>query len=164
MNWAGQYTPLKGKLVTAVSPNMLKDKERDSFKLNKVSVGRVSRSFKEGHLTSAVGHPSTAGVLSDLLGTEVVSKRETLSFEAGDRAVLCQYQGPRLPEGAKELPGGATLTFYEVRVINIDHLLKIRERARAISTNSAPHRGKVDGCRQEETAGYILDGVVEVAP
>lgn len=65
---------------------------------------------------SAVGHADTARVFSTLLCGEVPMNRETVRLEVGDIALLGQYSGPRLPEGATALPEGATIKWLEVRV------------------------------------------------
>lgn len=57
---------------------------------------------------SAVGHADTAAVFSSMLGMEVQSARATVALAPGDEAIVGQYKGPRLPEGATQLPAGAT--------------------------------------------------------
>lgn len=63
---------------------------------------------REG-LISAVGHENTAVLFGGLLGFEVGCNRASLSLKPGDRLIVGQYRGPRLPEGATELPEGATV-------------------------------------------------------
>lgn len=67
-------------------------------------------------LDSAVGHADTAAVFSSVLGVTVPAERRTISLEKGDEAVLGQYRGPRLEEGAIELPEGAVIQWMRVRV------------------------------------------------
>ena len=50
--------------------------------------------------TSAVGHADTAAVFSSVLGVEVPCNRATVALKEGDVALVGQYSGPRLPEGA----------------------------------------------------------------
>lgn len=64
----------------------------------------VAKDFK-----SAVGHADTANVFASQLGTDVPANRVTVALEKGDTALVGQYRGPRLPEGASELPEGATI-------------------------------------------------------
>lgn len=63
---------------------------------------------------SIVGHADTAAVFGQVLDLPVVANRET--YRMGDRDVLIvgQYVGPRLPEGATELPVGARIEWYRV--------------------------------------------------
>ena len=66
---------------------------------------------------SAVGHADTARVFESVLGDVVVPcNRVTVNLRAGDSAILGQYSGPRLPEGAKELPAGAEIKWLLVQV------------------------------------------------
>lgn len=65
---------------------------------------------------SAVGHADTARVFSEVLGVPVVCNRTTITLEKGDLALVGQYSGPRLPEGATSLPEGATIKWVVVGV------------------------------------------------
>jgi hypothetical protein len=40
--------------------------------------------------------------------------RKYMSEEIGEGVLVAQYRGPRLPEGATELPEGATIEWYVV--------------------------------------------------
>ena len=66
--------------------------------------------------TSAVGHADTAAVFSSVLGVEVPCNRATVALKEGDVALVGQYSGPRLPEGATSLPEGATIKWLVVGV------------------------------------------------
>ena len=68
------------------------------------------------HCTSAVGHADTAAVFSNVLGVTVPCNRATVVLKDGDVALVGQYSGPRLPEGAVSLPEGATIKWVVVRV------------------------------------------------
>lgn len=65
-------------------------------------------------LESCIGHASTARILSSLLGQEVPVNRCNVQLGHFDTAIVAQYHGPRLPEGATTLPEGATIEFYKV--------------------------------------------------
>ena len=58
---------------------------------------------------SGVGHPDTAAIFADTLGMTVTMNRATISLKTGDSAIIGQYRGPRLPEGAHVLPEGSTI-------------------------------------------------------
>ena len=66
--------------------------------------------------TSAVGHADTAVVFSSVLGVPVPCNRATVVLKDGDLALVGQYSGPRLPEGATSLPEGATIKWLVVAV------------------------------------------------
>ena len=65
---------------------------------------------------SAVGHADTAAVFSAVLGVEIPCNRATVALKDGDVALVGQYSGPRLPEGATSLPEGATIKWLVVGV------------------------------------------------
>ena len=66
--------------------------------------------------TSAVGHADTAAVFSAVLGVTVPCNRATVALKDGDVALVGQYSGPRLSEGAASLPEGATIKWVVVGV------------------------------------------------
>lgn len=65
---------------------------------------------------SAVGHADTAAVFSSVLDVPVLAARVNVTLKSGDVALLGQYRGPRLPEGATSLPAGATIQWLRVTV------------------------------------------------
>ena len=65
---------------------------------------------------SAVGHADTAAVFSSVLGVEIPCNRATVVLKEGDVALVGQYSGPRLPEGATSLPEGAAIKWLVVGV------------------------------------------------
>lgn len=65
---------------------------------------------------SAVGHDSTAAMFSDQLGFGVPVSRSTIALEGGDRALLGQYRGPRLPEGVTTLPDGCAIEWFLITI------------------------------------------------
>ena len=65
---------------------------------------------------SAVGHADTAAVFSSVLGVEIPCNRATVALKEGDVALVGQYSGPRLPEGAVSLPEGAAIKWLVVGV------------------------------------------------
>jgi hypothetical protein len=80
---------------------------------------------KADEVVSIVGHADTARVFSNVLGTEVTPNRVTWQFDlakhpfaGGDghqdreKLLVGQYTGPRLPEGATELPKDANIKWY----------------------------------------------------
>ena len=92
---------------------------------NLVKEGGVNISFteisdlneiKESETISAVGHPDTAAVISNLLGKEVPANRISISLQKGDILYVAQIMGGRLPEGCKTLPENFSMKFYKVEI------------------------------------------------
>ncbi len=104
----------KGEVVGEVRMKIL-----NSFSLNmvaafpavisveEISLGRARDLAKD--VESFVGHVDTAAVFSQQLGVEVLAHRGTVSMVNGESVLVGQYRGPRMPEGAKTLPEGATI-------------------------------------------------------
>jgi len=65
---------------------------------------------------SAIGHADTANVLEEMLGLPVPANRINVTLQKGDVAIVAQYIGPRLPEGATTLPEGARIEFWLVQL------------------------------------------------
>ena len=85
-----------------------------SARFETVSLAEASEMASK--LTSAVGHADTANIFASLLGQEVPVNRINVSLAPGQVALVGQYTGPRLPEGATTLPEGATITWVKVSV------------------------------------------------
>jgi hypothetical protein len=63
--------------------------------------------------THAVGHEQTAQLANKQLGRDAVKfNRTSIQLQPGEDLVLCQYIGPRLPEGVTVLPEGAEIRWY----------------------------------------------------
>lgn len=64
-------------------------------------------------VSHAVGHEQTAKLANKQLGRNAVEfARVSVQLQPGDDLVLCQYIGPRLPEGVTVLPEGAEMRWY----------------------------------------------------
>lgn len=99
-------------VTNAFSVNMLSESVAVSFcKLDTEQAKRMVRTYGA---VSAIGHPDTAKVVSGLLGIELAASRINVSLKSGDMMLVAQYTGPRLPEGATELPEGAQIVFWSV--------------------------------------------------
>ena len=99
-------------LLNAFSLNMLTDNA--DVHVRQVSLDTARNLAKV--CTSAVGHADTAAVFADVLGVPVPCNRVSVTLEDGDTALVGQYSGPRLPEGATTLPEGATIKWVVVGV------------------------------------------------
>ena len=82
-----------------------------------------ARAWLECGFESAVGHDSTAALLSSILGIPVSTKRIAVKLSPGDRAVALKLEG-RLPEG---------------RVLSEEELRAIPFRLIGIEVRSARH-------------------------
>ena len=102
------------KLLNAFPLNMLFAFPAD------IHVGEISleeaKAELVGGVDSAVGHTDTAAVFSTVLGIEVSTNRVTVTLNKGETVLIGQYIGPRLPEGATNLPEGATIKWLLVEV------------------------------------------------
>jgi hypothetical protein len=64
---------------------------------------------------SAVGHADTARVFGQFLGLPIEVNRVSISLSDPDtHCLIGQYVGPRLPEGATELPEGARIEWWVI--------------------------------------------------
>lgn len=98
-------------LGNAFSAGMLDTLVEDSVNVTftLLTVEQASAWVREHAPRSCVGHADTAALVSALLGTSVALNRVSTSLRPGDKLLVAQYNGPRLPEGATSLPEGATL-------------------------------------------------------
>jgi len=121
---------MKVYLTNAFSLNMLQFGTDLTVNIRKLTVDEAKRVLApEGHLdpgvVPAIGHTDTAAIVGGLLGlsegdiarmVEVAQSRPTVKMTGGDRAVVAQYIGPRLPEGTTKLPEGARIEFFLVEL------------------------------------------------
>lgn len=82
--------------------------------MNIIRVRKITTDEIPTDVESAIGHESTAKVVSSILGFEVKPNRVSVKLTESDVLYVAQYTGPRLPEGATTLPEGAHFEFYEV--------------------------------------------------
>jgi len=101
-------------LVNAFSLGMLPAERRWSLTVEPVTTAVAALFAADAE--SAVGHATTAALYSELLGVQVACSRVAITLAQGDIALVGQYDGPRLAEGATSLPEGARLRWLLVRV------------------------------------------------
>lgn len=144
------------KILNSFSLNMLscddlniirKKINRNEVALNCYRGGLVGTGWYD--IESCIGHADTAAIISQQIGIAVEMNRATIQLKRGEKFILAQYRGPRLPEGCTELPEGATIDYYYCRVVDIDKLSRAWERLEDIMQFG-------DGCI--ETAHYCLTG------
>lgn len=107
-------------VANAFSPSMLDGSRFLTFRLlpNEGAAAEILRDIclwrGDFAPVSAVGHPDTAALFSNLLGVEVPPNRISLLMGRWDVILVGQYNGPRLPEGCTTLPEGATIRWWLV--------------------------------------------------
>jgi hypothetical protein len=94
---------------TVIFTELTCEEARTSVLLDLEEQGKVD-------VDSAVGHADTANIFTKELGMPVPMVRKTVSLPIGSFAIVGQYSGPRLPEGATSLPEGATIRWLQVTV------------------------------------------------
>jgi len=70
-----------------------------TIRVRPISLDEVREVLQSTSFTSAVGHSSTAEMLSTLLGLPVEARRVQIALSPGDRVIIFQLL-ERLPEGA----------------------------------------------------------------
>lgn len=98
-------------ILNAFSLNMLGSFPA-SVKIEEVTLEQARAMATDAE--SSVGHADTAAVMSSMLGFTVPANRTTVVLETGETALVGQYKGPRLEEGATDLPDGATIQWLRV--------------------------------------------------
>jgi hypothetical protein len=101
-------------MSNAFSLNMLKDFPV-TVHIRKADIETV-KGILSGGFVSGVGHTDTANIISGMLNMKVEANRITININADDILVVAQYIGPRLPEGATQLPEGAKIEWFIVTV------------------------------------------------
>lgn len=108
---------MKVKLLNAISLNFfaaeLQINNGVMLSVIKIGTEQAKQELLQG-FDSFIGHPDLANILSQMLGMEVPVHRGQYQFEPGDVMIIAQYVGPRLPEGATQLPEGAEIQFFRV--------------------------------------------------
>ena len=100
-------------LVNAFSLNMIEGPvELQVLPLHKEE---TTDFLKNRKFISAIGHKEMADILTNELGLEVIHNRITIKLGKNDIAIVAQYTGPRLEEGATRLPEGSQIRYYLVR-------------------------------------------------
>ena len=101
-------------LCNAFSLNMLDTNNAQTVTVEPIEIGYLRNLVPA--LDSAIGHVDTANVLTSVLHHPVAVARVNVSLKSGDSAIVAQFTGPRLPEGATTLPPGAEIRFLRVTV------------------------------------------------
>ena len=98
-------------VTNSFSINML-DRKNQHIHFIPCSLESAMAHLDSENVVSAIGHPDTARIVSSILGIDLPASRINVKMGNNDMVLVAQYAGPRLPEGAKELPEGATIEFW----------------------------------------------------
>lgn len=102
-------------LANSFSLNMIKG--RGLFQSEPITLEAARRLLGDKEIINAIGHPETDAVVRETLGEFLpAGQRISLVLQPGDELIVAQYRGPRLPEGATELPLGAIIEFILVYI------------------------------------------------
>lgn len=110
--------PKRTIIANAFSINMLEGS--GTVKFTKVDVEHVWKYFTYvayGELECAIGHDDLAHLVSKELELNLKANRVSVTLGKDDMLIVAQYKGSRLPEGATELPSGATIDYYMVALV-----------------------------------------------
>lgn len=100
-------------VTNSFSINMLAtDLTNFNVTFRKISLDEVTNLVKSKPFESYIGHQDLANIVSNMIGVNIPYNRGNLLVGKGTKLLICQYRGPRLPEGATVLPEGAVIEFY----------------------------------------------------
>lgn len=105
-------------VLNAFSFNMVSDFPM-TVDAEEISIEKVRHTLSEEGTESAVGHADTAAIFSAVIGMEIPMVRRTVQLTYGDSAIIGQYSGPRLEEGCKVLPHGASIKWLLISLAGI---------------------------------------------
>lgn len=108
------------KLANAFSLNMLNTEVETHVLVAKRISKEEARELLQDGFENYIGHRDLANIVSNDLGitVEMNEKRPNLLLNPEDLVVVAQYVGPRLPEGATELPPNARIEYFTVQIID----------------------------------------------
>lgn len=86
-----------------------------TFREKRISIDEAKELILKNRFVSAIGHESTARILSNLLGVEIQVNRQQVFMEPGDKLIAFIIKA-RLPEGK-------VLTEDEIKTIGYEFIL-----------------------------------------
>jgi hypothetical protein len=100
-----------------IVPVDFNEKDRYMVVLRKIELTKARDILSTSEFISAVGHESTAQVLSELLGVDIPCNRITVKLKSGDMCIHFALK-TRLPEGK-------VLTEEELKQLNYEFVLSV---------------------------------------
>jgi len=76
----------------------------------------VEDSVKEGSLCISMSNQATCDLLNAIIGGSIAPEKGNVDAKIGDTVLIMQYNGPRLYNGAKNIPEGGKVRFYKVQI------------------------------------------------
>lgn len=109
-------------LLNAFSLNMLNPELIHNVRITPCTLGDARWELAQevdGDIFNGIGHPDTDRVVREELRLDHVpqGERSNVRLNFGDSAIIAQYVGPRLKEGATSLPEGAEIKYFRVDVL-----------------------------------------------
>ena len=103
-------------IANAFSLNMMDTIYTEGITISKLLAEDVKNILQDSNFESVVGHAGTAQVFSNILGMDIQTNRTTFKIDPtlNTGILVGQYSGPRLDEGATELPDGAKIQWFSV--------------------------------------------------
>jgi len=110
-------------VTNAISLNMLPpDVQFGGIIFRRITVEEAQRLVRKANeVVSAIGHADTARLVGRELGIELPADRRNVQL-SDELMLVAQYVGPRLPEGTTELPQGARIEWFVVRLASGEEL------------------------------------------
>ena len=88
-----------------------------TLRCQRASIEQVRHWVAQTRPTSFMGHADIARIVSEQLAVyDIPVNRTNIKLQPGDNAIIAQYMGARLPEGATELPEGARIEYFLVAI------------------------------------------------
>ena len=102
-------------LLNAFSLNMIKVQETQIV-ITEIPLDDVKYLMRSNECKSYIGHKDLAEIVSEQTQFSIPVSRENFAVGEVNKALVFQYNGPRLKEGTKTLPQDATIKYYYVKV------------------------------------------------
>ena len=87
-----------------------------SVNFHRISTAEVDALLREDYFKSVIGHADMAEIVGKMVNHVIPFNRESVKLRSGDELIVCQYSGPRLPNGCVELPAGAQIDFFWLEI------------------------------------------------
>jgi hypothetical protein len=104
---------MKNYLTNAFSLSMMSEMASALIRVEEINPIDIPQ-----EIVSIVGHETTAKIFESILGRHIECHRVSIKLTPDDIVYIGQYSGPRLPEGATELPEGAAIRWLKVSAIS----------------------------------------------
>lgn len=109
-------------LTNAFSIQMLEETQSLCFAQVTVSDVQIAITDTDQIVENTIGHSDTNNLVSQILSQDLgndipyigMGSRKSVTLGERDTLIVAQYKGPRLPEGATQLPEGAAIQFWMV--------------------------------------------------